>query len=355
MSQNPYLFIVGCPRSGTTLLQRMLDHHPLLAVANEARFMLGLAEDRSEETDPPLTRELVEWVRGYPRFPRLGLSPTTVSDAAGKAHTYSQFVSALYSEYGKLQGKTIAGEKTARYVRFLPRLYALFPCVKIIHLIRDGRDVALSALQWARKDKGPGRILLWREEPVAVCALWWQWQVMTGRGSGADLGSKQYYEVRYEDLINEPEETLRELTAFLELPFAPEMLAYHEGKARFDSGLSAKKAWLPPTRGLRDWRTQMRQRDVELFEAIAGDLLSALGYERGFNRVSPEIAEVCKKCRSWWETELPTRRLEPFSSTTYYSGADADHEMHFAGIGRNVESHYLRGLFKKDRSTETSS
>ena len=129
-----------------------------------------------------------------------------------------------------------------------------------------------------------------------------------GRRHGGELGPAKYREVSYEELVAHPEETLRDLAAFLELPFAPEMLAYHEGKTRYKLGLSAKKAWLPPTPGLRNWRTQMAERDVELFEAIAGDLLSALGYERAFNTVSPKIATVAERCEKWWESKMARRR-----------------------------------------------
>lgn len=305
--QNPYLFAVGCPRSGTTLLQRMLDHHPQLAVAYDSHFIPRAIEDVAIGVDPTLTPELVERVRTYHRFYRLNLSDAAVYEAASKSHTYGEFVSALYSEYGRLRGKSLAGEKTPGYVRELPRLHALFPWARMIHIIRDGRDVALSALEWAREDKGPGKFELWSEEPVAVCALWWRWQVSTGQRDGVLLGPDKYCEVIYEDLVARSEETLRPVAAFLELPFAQEMLTYYEGKVQSKPGRSAKSAWLPPTPGLRNWRTQMKPRDVELFEALAGDLLSALGYERGFATISPTIAALAERYRRWWEAG-PKRR-----------------------------------------------
>jgi Sulfotransferase family len=306
VNRNPYLFVVGCPRSGTTLLQRMLDHHPLLAVANDTHFIPRAIEHVPVGVDPPLTPELVAWVCQYHRFLRLGLSEAAVR-AAAPARTYAEFVSALYTEYGRMHAKPLAGEKTPDYCRHLPRLHTLFPWARSIHIVRDGRDVALSTLQWAREDKGPGRFALWKEEPVAVCALWWRWQVGTGRGDGAKMGAAHYREVRYEDLIARPEALLQDITAFLDLPFATEMAAYHEGKTRADPGLSAKQAWLPPTQGLRDWRTQMARRDVALFEAIAGDLLDELGYERGTAALAPEIDALAARCQSWWDAELARR------------------------------------------------
>ncbi len=81
-NQNPYLFVVGCPRSGTALLQRMLNHHPQLAVANELRVVPQAIKEVPEGIDPPFTSVLIDRVRGYHRFDRLGLSDAAFSEAA---------------------------------------------------------------------------------------------------------------------------------------------------------------------------------------------------------------------------------------------------------------------------------
>jgi hypothetical protein len=305
--RNPYVFVVGCPRSGTTLLQRMLDHHPLLAVANDSHFIPKAVEDLPLDADPPLTSELVEWVRTYRRFYRLRLPDEAVDEAAAEARSYSEFVAAIYTRYARAHGKGLAGEKTPDYVRCLPRLHALFPWVRSIHIIRDGREVALSALEWARDGKGPSKLSMWGEEPVAVCALWWGWQVRTGRYDGARLGATRYREVRYDDLVEHPEARLRELAEFLDLPDAPEMAAYHVGMTSHRPGLSAKKAWLPPTAGLRNWHSDLSPRDRALFEALAGDLLAELGYERTVDTFRSEVTEIAERCRTWWEDERRRR------------------------------------------------
>jgi hypothetical protein len=304
-ARNPYLFVVGCPRSGTTLLQRMLDANPLLAVSNDPHF-IPFAPGVRDGHDPPVTAELVDWLLGYRTFARLGLEEAAVRSAAASAATYRELVAALYDAFGRERGKVLAGEKTPRYVRYLLLLHGLFPGARVVHLVRDGRDVALSTLEWARPDRGPGRFRLWQEHPLAVCALSWRWHVTTGMRDGARLGSL-YSEVRYEDLVATAERTLRRLTARIGLPFAGEMLTFHEGRRRRDPGLSAKDAWLPPTPGLRDWRTQLPAADVELFEALAGDLLSQLGYERAYDAVSPRLAAVAARFRATWEAELRER------------------------------------------------
>jgi hypothetical protein len=308
-ARNPYLFVVGVARSGTTLLQRMLDSHPQLAVSNDPAFTHVPLRHLPDGVDPPLTSELVESTLALRTFHRLGLEDAIARQAASGARTWSEFVSRLYDALARQAGKPFAGEKMARYVTHLPQLTALFPWARFVHIIRDGRDVALSNLEWAHDRRGPGRLALWDEEPVAVSALSWRWMVTAGMHDGAALGPRRYHEVRYEKLLDRPAAALRQIASFLDLPFSDRMLAYHEGKVRAKPGLSAKQAWLPPTPGLRDWRAEMRPRDLELFEAIAGDLLTRLGYERSFERISPEIAGVAERCRAWWQREHRRSRV----------------------------------------------
>lgn len=315
---NPYLFVVGCPRSGTTLLQRMLDHHPDLAVANDTHFIPRSLEKASRDLipivlsgqDPPLSPQLLEAVRAYHRFSRLAL-PADAVERAAQANTYAEFVSKLYDEYARLRNKRLAGEKTPDYVRRIPLLHSLFPHSRFIHIVRDGRDVALSLLEWAHEKKGPGRFELWREQPVAVCALWWRWQVRAGLRNARELPEGLAMQVGYEELVARPDVVLQKLAAFLDIAESANMLHYHEGKTRSEPGLSAKRAWLPPTAGIRNWQTEMAAEDVELFEALAGDLLVELGYEQAVDSVSPQIARLAGYYLDWWEANIVQRKTPP--------------------------------------------
>jgi Sulfotransferase family len=250
----------------------------------------------------------VETVVGHHRFHRLGVSEAAARRIAAEARTYREFVSELYSELARLCGKPFGGDKTPTYVRHLPLLHRLFPWTRSVHIIRDGRDVALSTLEWASKGKGPGRLNLWQENRVAVCALWWRWLVGTARRDGTNLSPDHHRELRYESLVADPEMELRGLARFLDLPFAPEMLTYHVGRMQNEPSPSAKGAWLPPTPGLRDWRTQMAPRDAELFEAIAGDVLSELGYERAFPTISSKVAAIADEWENRWTMEAREQR-----------------------------------------------
>lgn len=303
---NPYVFVVGSPRSGTTLLQRMLDAHPQLAVANDTHFIpkaiAGIADG-----DIPLTHELVERAIGYHRFHRLGIDDELARTLATGAESYARFVGALYGAFASAHGKTKGGEKTPDYVRSIPLLDRLFPWSRFVHIVRDGRDVALSALEWANEGKGPGRFELWAAQPVAVCALWWRREVEPGARAGRSMGPERYREILYERLAAHPEPALRGLCSFLGLPYDVAMVRFHEGhrrdEQRPDGKVDAKKSWLPATPGLRDWRTTMDPRDVALFEALAGDTLTYFGYERSYASIPRDIQRTADRCAELWREE----------------------------------------------------
>jgi hypothetical protein len=287
---NPFLFIVGCARSGTTLLRRMLDSHPDLAVIDETRWVPKLASHREFVTGEGLVGEqAATWVIEHPRFPKWGIEPDSLLRLVGSGQrvSYPQFVTGFFDLYGEVQGKSLVGDKTPRYVRHLQIIHSLWPHAKILHIIRDGRDTALSILGWVRRGKrprGPARFPTWAKHPVATVALWWEWHVRQGREAGMHLGPQLYHEVPYESLVARPAEESARLCEFLGLPYDDAMLRYHEGRERRQPGLSAKKAWRPVTAGLRDWRSEMPAHEVERFEAIAGDTLSELGYDLAFTK-----------------------------------------------------------------------
>ena len=298
---NPIVFVVGCPRSGTTLLQRMLDAHSDLTVTNDTHFITRAAkQELRRDANPVLDDDLVERVLSYHRFHRMGLERQDALSAARGAKTYADFVSRLYDLTARQAGKTMSGEKTPDYCRRMPQLHRLFPHAKFLHIIRDGRDVALSTLDWASAGKGPGRWDLWGRDPVGTCALWWRWQVGNGRHDGALLGASVYREVKYEDLVTQPEAALAHVCDFLDIPFDERMPRFHEGKTRDAPGRSAKSAWLGPVAGLRDWREQMCAADAAVFDAISGDLLDSMGYGRESYAASPNVSERVLECMAWW-------------------------------------------------------
>jgi hypothetical protein len=302
---NPFTFFVGCPRSGTTLLGRIGDAHPQLAVIHETRWIVGFYKKRRGLTkEGAVTPDLLERLREHPRFTKLGLDPTLVDGLLRRDRPvrYADFVTSLFDLYGEQQNKPLVGDKTPRYVRDLPTLHELWPHAKFVHLIRDGRDVCLSVLDWR---KGAPRFTTWDEDAVATTALWWEWNVKLGRESGALLGPGRYYELRYEALVTEPERECRALCEFLGLPYDPAMLRFHEG--RLQDAQDAKHPWGPVTAGLRSWRTEMPDEDVVRFEAAAGTLLADLGYERRSPLPGGDQVVRARQHRAAFERDLRRR------------------------------------------------
>jgi hypothetical protein len=307
---NPFLFIVGCPRSGTRLLGRLVNAHPQIAVVHEARFVPGwFVHRRGLTPEGYVTRELVELLVDFPRFEQLRVEreelERLVRADGGEVH-YSDLVSGLFDLHGRAEGKRLVADKTPRYVRHIPILHELWPGARFIHLVRDGRDVCLSVSSWKKVVARGGlvaRYPTWSEDPVSTAALWWERLVRLGREDGSALAPGLYHEQRYEALVADPARECAELCAFLGVPYDEAMLHFHEGADLSRPGQDTR----PPTPGLRDWRSQMRPQDVERFEAAAGELLDDLGYERSFPRVSPKAREHGARMREAFDAEVRRR------------------------------------------------
>lgn len=320
-SENPYVFLVGCPRSGTTLLQRMVDAHPMLAALNETLWISQFYKKRRGLTAEGLvTRELTPHLLAHRRFERMGVSPEDLYRMleAEPGMPYSHFVGRLFDLYAKRQGKPLVADKSPGYVRSIPTLHELWPQARFVHLIRDGRDVCLSFLNWKKADRIAGKYATWSEDRLATVALWWERNVRLGREAGEALESGLYSELRYENLVARPAEECADLCAFLGVPYDHAMTTFHEGRTRSEPGLTTKSAWLPPTAGLRDWHTQMPPEDVERFEAVAGELLEELGYPRAFPTPGEQASEQAGEVRRRFTESVergksrpPTRRGAP--------------------------------------------
>jgi hypothetical protein len=315
-SRNPYLFVVGCPRSGTTLLRRMLDAHPELAITPETHWIPRWLERGIGVTPEGFaTPDLVSRLLASPKFARTGIERPELESLlrTGQPVPYADFVRGFFDLYGQVVGKPLVGDKTPGYVKHLPSLHELFPEARMVHLIRDGRDVALSAIGWRRWPKLARRLPTWRSHPVPTAAIWWERHVRSGREAAGSLGSGTYYEVRYEALVADPTAEAASLCAFLGIRFDEAMVRFHEKRSRSEPGLSPKKAWLPPTAGLRNWTAEMSEPDVELFEAMSGELLDELGYPRAVPRPSMEARRIAAEIRSALDEDLPASRRSAVS------------------------------------------
>jgi hypothetical protein len=294
-------------------LERIVDAHPRIAIAPEMHWITDyFGNQKWRAPEGQVTREQVASMVEQKRFRQFGLSKEEFEGLldSGAPVPYRAFLSGIFALYARTKAKPLVGNKTPAYVRRISILHSLWPKAKFVHLIRDGRDVCLSVLSWNHASRTAGRYSTWAEDPVSTTALWWERKVRLGRQGGQALSPGLYYEMRYEDLVAHPAEATAQLCAFLDVPYDDAMLRFHVGRTRTQPGLDAKKAWLPITPGLRDWRSQLPAEEVEHFEAIAGVLLEKLGYPRAFAAPPPESLKQAAKIRELFTRELGAREEE---------------------------------------------
>jgi hypothetical protein len=284
----PSPFVVGLGRSGTTLLRLMLDAHPQLAIPPETHFAVGVI--RMYRNGNPTPEEAADYLSGLRRWGDFGIERDEILDRlrASAADDAQSTLRAFYEVYAAKQQKPRWGDKTPGYGVQMKRISRVLPEARFVHLIRDGRDAALSRARASGK----------RVRPVKAAQRWRE-RIDETRAQAAKV--PHYIEARYEDLVRDPEGTLRRILSFTELDWDPAVLAYHERAAdrlaEMDRDLPAMggKGHRPaakrvgshamttqppdPTR-LARWRDEMTAEQQAEFEGVAGDLLSELGYER---------------------------------------------------------------------------
>ena len=183
--------------------------HVGVSIENGSLDLIGVTDDGL------VTNELVPSLLAYHKFGNLRISPDELEQIAvlDDAGTYAGFVSRVFDLYGRHQGKLLVGDKTPGYVQDIPMLHDLWPKAKFVHLVRDGRDVCLSVLDWDRAHRITGRFETWADDPVSTTALWWERFVRLGIEAGRALGPELYHEI-----FNEPEREMvfADILAWLE-------------------------------------------------------------------------------------------------------------------------------------------
>lgn len=270
--QHAPLIVLGVRRSGTTLLRVMLDRNAELAIPDESYFVPLLARRHRGTVDPAA---FVDDLRRLPALAEWKLTPDAVAARLGAGMSAAEAIAAVFEAYAAACSKPRWGDKTPLYMQHLPLLERLFPLALFVHLVRDGRDAALSYLAVPRGIMSEG----WGQpRDAAGFACQWATEVRSARELGRRLGPERYVEVRYERLVAEPEAVLREICAFGGLDYNATMLGY-VGQTESATKVHQQRLNEAPRVGVRDWRTEMCPADRGAFESIAGSILSELGYE----------------------------------------------------------------------------
>ena len=280
----PMPVILGAPRSGTTLLRLMLDANPELAIGPETGFLPALGALREGSN----ARERVySIVTNSPSWVDFGIDKQDFQNAltAIEPFSVSEACRCFYRLYASKFGKRRYGDKTPIYSFHIPSIDALLPEAHFVHLIRDGRDVALSLrTMWF----SPGSDMQTQAES-------WAKYVRSARRTGAKC--KRYIEVHYEHLILDTENVLKNICEFLNLPYHPCMLDYHlhararldehQGRRFSDGTVLTKEQRLqqqsramtaPQADLISRWKAEMTEEEKRSFMRSAGHLLEELGY-----------------------------------------------------------------------------
>jgi hypothetical protein len=271
------IFILGCPRSGTTLLQLMLHAHPRIAIPAETRFLLTCYSSRNDFGDlhqESSRRALASSITGQRQtlFYELGLDPQEITEEIVTGPpTLGSALGTVFRAYARRFGKPRWGDKRPSYYPYIPELLRLFPDAQIVHLIRDGRACVASLTE-----------MPWFEQDIYAAISTWIEAIDCGRRAARRLPADAYYELRYERLAADPPEQLAALCEFLGEEYDPAMA---EPQKIADLAIPKRKTWHADTRKQvtpavsGPWQQRLEPWEIALCETVMGRRLRALGYE----------------------------------------------------------------------------
>lgn len=225
-SESP-VFVVGCIRSGTTLLRQMLNSHPRLAIFHESFvfrtwYLLGKHFRATRLTNDEMMQKFISFfLQTYnpfghgvrPIFQFLD-TPSLRNSLMKCDRSIREILKIFMKGWARSQNKARWGDKATPIHSELRRMYEMFPHSKFIHIIRDPRGVSYSLIQSG-----------WARDCLAAAYLWRDYVSQINRGL-AEIPAGNVYEIRYEDLCTGPQPALERLCRFLNEDYDREMLDY---------------------------------------------------------------------------------------------------------------------------------
>ncbi|MGH8196320.1 MAG: sulfotransferase family protein, partial [Woeseiaceae bacterium] len=205
------IFFVGTPRSGTSLVSRIVGSHPRIAVPFESYLYKGFLPWRPHYGDlgerrnrTRLARDMLQSMRLREWIPPVDAAAALERIEANGQYDFNGIIAGLMETWCAAQGKDRWGEKTPAHIFFADRILCGFPKAQFVHIVRDGRDVAVS---WKNVPFGP--------KHVYASARRWADVLDAGHRLQETVSDKQYLELRYEDLLHDTEATIRRVCHFL--------------------------------------------------------------------------------------------------------------------------------------------
>jgi hypothetical protein len=281
MANKPPVFIVGSPRSGTSLLRNLLNRHPNLAISGETRFYGDVYKRRwafGGMDNPKNRQRLVRQYLSAIRLRKLGVDLAGLEERLlREATSYQALLTCILEYYAESQGKKRYGEKTPHHAFFAETLCEWFPGAAIIHLVRDPRDVVASLQR-----------MPWAPNSIVDNACMWR---LFNRAARRARHRPGYLMVHYEKLAVQPEQELARICAHVGEEYAGSMLSPTEPVA-------GPYSWPRHARGpvtkerLHKWREELAVQEVSLIEWLAGKDMPAYGYQSSAPR--PSILTIAR-------------------------------------------------------------
>jgi len=275
-------FIVGAQRSGSTLLRLILNAHSRIAVPEEGRFLQPLIKKCNMER--PIKgaelQNLIEYLKANPFYKNWNYDNTEVLRELSSISdiTIKEFIRKLYVSFANFEGKDMWGDKSL-FLK-IDVLHEFFPEAKFIHIVRDGRDVFDS---WRKIDPTKGN--------VAVTAL--DWRLKTGiiEKAFSRIPPDQNNTLKYESLLENPEDEVSKVCSFLKVDFEPTMFDYYRSSNKYVGKHHSQLIFKPlDSRNYNKWKTQLTSIELGVYELIAGPVLKRYGYETGYGAPVPVSA-----------------------------------------------------------------
>jgi len=269
------VFVIGCPRSGTTLLQHMiLSSGDFAFYPWESSTFSYLGVKFRHLTSLKERKNVLDFFVRTERFAVLGLERNDIeSRVLSECVNIGDFLRIVMEEMCRKQAVHRWMEKTPDHALYISNIKQSIPDALIVHIIRDGRDVALSLA-----NRG-GRRFLWRgRSQLLPSGVFWKWIVQKARAGGRHIG-QDYYELHYEDLVTKPREMLAKLGDFIghDLDY-DRILRVGSGCVSHPNTSFPQLAPASPFNPIGRWKTQCPLEELAMFESLVGDSLEELGY-----------------------------------------------------------------------------
>jgi hypothetical protein len=305
-------FIVGCPRSGTTLLRWMLDHHPKMAVAPETHFGARYVRKRGRfgaEGLPTTRTALLDDFCRTQGFLQMSLDESVFRSRAGAdpLDDWLPLRTAL-QDFAQVRNVSLVGEKTPSHALYLASIADAFPSAKFILLRRDPRAVVAS---WQSAS--------WANQTDAEVAEIWRCYSRAMRVAMRELTGR-CLPVDYEELVTNPVRVLQSICGFLGTEFDSRMLSYSDRERTTSTPAENRDNELtykaPVASRIDAWRGSMPRGSLRRIEAICGDEMAICGHRRETSRgdrllVTPAVLPVVWRNRWRKQIKRSLRRQRP--------------------------------------------